>query len=181
MKANLANRPTVERLREMIHYDATTGRLLWKVTTGRAVAGNEAGTFDKSIGYRRVRIDGFFILGHHIVWALVHGEWPTQLDHRYGKENGDRVEDLRPSNQRQNLGNTGLPKNNTSGVKGIVWHKASGQWLAQIAINRKMKYLGIRRTIEEAAALYEAAAREHFGEFARTDNFRKPAPKPVVP
>ena len=86
MRANLANRPSIERVRQVVAYDRDAGVLRWLITSGRAIAGREAGGTDKSTGYRRVRIDGFILMTHHVIWALQKGEWPLQLDHAQGKE-----------------------------------------------------------------------------------------------
>jgi len=51
----------------------------------------------------------------------------------------------------------------------LCWHKCSGKWLAQIKIDGSTKYLGIRDTREEAAALYADVAIRHFGQFVRRD------------
>lgn len=184
MRANLSKRPTIARLREVVSYDPATGILTWLITSGRAIAGREAGCFDRATGYWRIRIDGQAIMSHHVAYALMTGVWPERLDHRYGKENGNRWENLRPSTQSQNMGNIGRPAHNTSGVKGVSLHKATGKWQAQIGINGKRTWLGCRDTKEEAAELYEAAAIEHFGEFARSENFpiaKMQAKGPAVP
>lgn len=171
MKANLLNRPSIERIRQVLAYDRETGILTWRITSGRAIAGNEAGHLDKKTGYIRVRIDGCFIQAHHVCWALEFGYWPERLDHRHGKEAGNGIENLRECTQSQNMGNIGLPKHNTSGVKGVNFHKASGQWAAQITIDGKRTYLGVRPTKEGAAALYAGAANAHFGsDFSMTED-----------
>lgn len=171
VKANLLNRPTIERIRQVLAYEPDTGILRWRITSGRAIAGNEAGCLDKSTGYIRVRVDKTFILAHHICWALTYGCWPERLDHRHGKAAGNGIENLRECTQSQNLGNMERPKHNTSGIKGVSFHKDTGQWLAQIGINGKKTYLGIRPTKEAAAALYAEAAANHFGSaFSLTED-----------
>lgn len=181
MKANLANRPSVERVRELLTYEPDTGILRWRVTLGsRAVARFEAGGIDKSTGYHRVRIDGCLILSHHAAFALMTGRWPMQLDHVHGKDVGNGWWNLRESTQSQNIANTGKPSTNQSGFKGVSWHKDTGRWQAQIRVNKKTFYLGVYFTKEEAAEAYAAAAIEHFGEFARTEDMprRRPIYKP---
>lgn len=54
-----------------------------------------------------------------------------------------------------------------SGYKG-VYSKGYG-FKACTTVNKKMIYLGFRRTPEEAHQLYCDAARQHYGEFGRTD------------
>lgn len=170
MKANLANRPPIARVREVLDYDTVTGVLTWKITLGsRAMKGRVAGNIDPSTGYHRTRVDGFYILSHHIAWAIVHGVWPVQLDHVRGKEAGNGLDNLRPSNQVQNMGNMGKPKHNTSGLKGVSFHKATGKWQAQIRENGVNIGLGVYSTKEEAHEAYLAAAKKHFGEFARAE------------
>jgi hypothetical protein len=46
-----------------------------------------------------------------------------------------------------------------------VYIKKKNKWDARIKINGKQVYLGRRSSAAEAALLYEAAARQHFGEF----------------
>ncbi len=182
MKARLDRRPSIDRIRGVLAYDRDTGILTWRITSGRAIAGREAGCFDKSSGYVRVRIDGYFILAHHVVWAIETGEWPEQLDHIDGNKAHYRFENLRQANQRQNLGNIGAPRHNTSGIKGVSWHKATAKWRAMISAAGKRVWLGVFDTKEEAGAAYLAAAKQHFGEeFARAENFQPSIMRPHAP
>ena len=170
MRARLDKRPSIERLRQYVAYDPETGALIWRITSGRAIEGRAAGGVDPSTGYHRVRIDGHMLLTHHVVWALVKGEWPLQLDHEDRDKSNNRVGNLRPATQQQNMGNMGRPRHNTSGMKGVSFHKATGKWQAQISRNGQHVGLGVYVTKEEAATAYEAAAKEHFGEFARAES-----------
>jgi hypothetical protein len=45
----------------------------------------------------------------------------------------------------------------------------SGTYAARITREGKTHHLGSFNTIEEASAVYAKAAKEHFGEFARTE------------
>lgn len=165
MKANLANRPSIARIREVLAYDSETGILTWRISFRRAIAGREAGNFDPAIGYHRLRIDGVAILSHHVAWALVKGYWPEEIDHVHGRQAGNMWSNLREATRSQNMGNTGLPANNKSGFKGVSFHRSTGKWQAQIGINGKRTSLGVYDTKEAAAEAYAKAAKEHWGEF----------------
>lgn len=71
---------------------------------------------------------------------------------------------LRVCTASQNRINRGKQIDNTSGYKGVCWHKTG--WTSQIKINGKTTYLGIYLDPEEAARAYDKAAKELHGEFA---------------
>jgi hypothetical protein len=67
---------------------------------------------------------------------------------------------LRLCTNRQNVFNSGPGRNNTSGYKGVSWHRRVQLWSASIWVGEKNRHLGYFRTPEEAARAYnEAAAR----------------------
>jgi len=58
------------------------------------------------------------------------------------------------------------PTRSVSGYKGVVQDKSSGAWQAKIKANGVLRFLGLYDTAEEAAAAYNWAARELYGEGA---------------
>lgn len=73
-----APKVSVERLHELFRFDAETGWLVRKITTSnRCVAGSRAGTFDASVGYRRVRVDGRICMEHVVIHAMHNGQCCT--------------------------------------------------------------------------------------------------------
>ena len=54
----------------------------------------------------------------------------------------------------------------SSRYKGVSWHKRDKKFYAAIKLNGKSKHLGTFIDEREAAGAYDAAAREHFGDFA---------------
>ncbi len=90
-----------------------------------------------------------------------------QVDHISMDKLDNRKQNLRIVTQQQNRCNRRAHKNNTSGIKGVSWHRANKKWMAAIKTNYKQKYLGQFSTKEEAAAAYAAAAVEIQGEYAR--------------
>ncbi len=89
------------------------------------------------------------------------------VDHRAGNTLDDRKSNLRICTNAQNGQNrVRANKNNTSGYKGVFWHKRAAKWMAQITVERKTKYLGLFQTIQAAAEAYNNAAMRLHGQFA---------------
>lgn len=84
-------------------------------------------------------------------------------------ENGldNRKTNLREATHATNGRNVGPRATNTSGFKGVTWSKRSRKWAARIQVDGRSIYLGVHVDIKDAARAYDAAAIEHFGEFAR--------------
>ena len=58
-----------------------------------------------------------------------------------------------------------IPKNNSSGVRGVYWQKKQQKWCAQIMFKGKMIYLGSYKSIGEAKMARKRAEQKYFGEF----------------
>ncbi|MCC6313428.1 MAG: hypothetical protein IT337_05410 [Thermomicrobiales bacterium] len=101
---------------------------------------------------------------------------PRQMvDHRFGDGFDNRREMLRFCNNSQNGANTPNRKRPTSGYYGVsvangglMWYR--NPWQVIMRVHGKVTYLGRYATAEEAARVYDAKAREVYGEFA-TLNF----------
>ncbi len=123
-----------------------------------------------SHGYRVIRIDNQLIMAHRLAWLYVHGELPSgEIDHINGDRSDNRLANLRLATRVQNNQNTKTRTDNTSGHKGVCFHKQAGRWMAYINASGKRTYLGLHNSKEEAAQAYAAAAQELHGEFARTE------------
>jgi hypothetical protein len=155
-------------LREHLHYSIITGKFYWlKPTTNIIQVGDVAGSFDDK-GYRFIRINRKKHLTHRLAWFWVIGEWPeNNIDHVSGVRDANYWLNIREATVSQNNCNVGLKPANTSGYKGVSWHKASQKWRAQIRHNSKPKHLGSFVDIEEAYFERLKAEKELHGEFAR--------------
>lgn len=111
---------------------------------------------------------GFVITMHRFV---MDAPADKQVDHRNMDGLDNRRSNLRLATQQQNICNTGLPRHNTSGYKGVTRKRTGGGkvWKAQIGVAGGMTHLGSFHTSHEAARAYDIAARQHFGEFAQTN------------
>ena len=88
-------------------------------------------------------------------------------DHRNGDGLDNRRCNLRICTKSQNSINRKMQSNNTSGYRGVYWHKRDKKWLAHIKIDGKKINFGYCSTKEQAAEAYNEAAKKHYGEFAR--------------
>lgn len=73
---------------------------------------------------------------------------------------------LRVATARLNSYNCKFKNNNTSGYRGVTWHKQINRWMAQIKVNNKRIYLGVFTDIIKAALAYDFASLEYYKENA---------------
>lgn len=113
-------------------------------------------------------INGVRYQASHLAWLYVKGEMPSKaIDHINGIRSDNRIINLREATLSQNAMNRIKAANNTSGYKGVSFHKQSGKWQASIKINGKQKYLGLFLSQKQAHNAYVNAAKVIFGEFSK--------------
>lgn len=112
-------------------------------------------------GYRVVRINGQSFYSHRIAWAIHYGAVPkSSIDHIDGDKSNNRIANLRDVPHEQNCRNTKIHSNNTSGVIGVSWSKSHKSWSCEIRFQKKAKWLGRFKKLEDAVAARRAAERE---------------------
>lgn len=102
---------------------------------------------------------------HREVLGLQAGN-PVQVDHRDCNILNNQRGNLRLASNIENQRNRPMRRNNTSGFKGVSFHRVTGKYQAQIRINGRVKGLGIYLTAKEAHEVYCLAADLAYGEFA---------------
>jgi hypothetical protein len=160
------------RVKELLHYDETSGLFTWKKRpSNRVNIGDVAGSLDATSGarsgYRSIRLDGQLLRAHRLAWLYVHGVMPPdEIDHINGDRGDNRITNLRLATHTENTRNG---RKLTPGLKGAHWrkHRSKAPWLSRIGKDGKYFHLGCFATAEEAHAAYVKAATEMFGEFAR--------------
>jgi len=153
-----------ELLEEFFEY--ADGHLYWKkCTTQRVKVGTIAGT-KRADGYYVTQLKGRLNLNHRIIFFMHHGYLPKYIDHINRNTSDNRIENLRPATLEQNQHNSKIPKNNTSGVKGVDWKKREGKWQVRITVDGKTKSFGYYNDIDYATFVAEAMRYKYHGNFA---------------
>lgn len=122
--------------------------------------------------WNRTSNGGYLVrVGRKLLHREITGEHPTLLvDHSNGDVLDNRRSNLRLCTRAENVRNRRIGTNSTTGAKG-VYHRPGNNprnpWEARITIDSRPKYLGCFATRGEAVAAYNAAAQQHYGEFAR--------------
>jgi hypothetical protein len=88
------------------------------------------------------------------------------IDHRNRDGLDNRRCNLRPASTTQNFRNRAKLRGESK-FKGV--HRNRTRWVACICVDKKRIILGRFSTEQQAARAYDNAARERFGEFARTN------------
>lgn len=91
---------------------------------------------------------------HRVVMLMCYGFYGEGLDvdHINHVRNDNRLFNLRFVTRSENSKNQSLSSKSTTGVTGASFLKARKKYIAQIGVNRKLIYLGMFETLEEAAA-----------------------------
>lgn len=138
--------------------DADLRQLHWTPYRNRNVYYATRKTKNKTVWMHRVILER--LLGRE----LVKGEY---VDHKNGDGLDNRRANLRLATNSQNQLNQRRNSANTSGYKGVGWHRARKGFRARIKFQGKRLELGIFKTAEEAHEAYKQAALRYAGEFAR--------------
>lgn len=159
---------------ELLRYEPETGKLFWRqrdrkhFPTDRICriwntryADREAltGTLQ---GYRVGRVLDVSQRAHRVIWLMVHGCWPDEIDHLDGDPSNNRIENLRDVNSSINKRNRMRSSNNKSGVTGVFYCTQAGKYAAKIKADGKTTHLGFFDDIEKAAQV-RADAEQRMG------------------
>ena len=170
-------RPTISfnDVNQLLRYEPESGKLFWlnrpieQFNTKRAwkswnarYSGIEAFRTIGSGGHFRGWIYNKQYLAHRVVWLMQTGDWPkADIDHIDGDPTNNRLSNLRDVSASVNLKNTGMHRNNTSGVTGVSWSSAHKKWVASLMVNGCVKILGRFDDIQAAAEARQKANREY--------------------
>jgi hypothetical protein len=156
---------TQDQVKDLFEY--REGELYRKVRTANCVQiGDKAGSLNGT-GYLRTRINNKHYQNHRIIFLYHHGYLPQFVDHADNNPLNNKIENLREATAAQNQHNKLIQKNNTSGVKGVSWHKPSNKWLVHLRVNGKKKHFGCYNDIELAELVAQEVRTKYHGQYAR--------------
>lgn len=102
-------------------------------------------------GYRTVKILGKNARLHRVIAEVFLPNYynkPT-VDHKDRNKENNSLYNLRWASQKEQIVNTGIRSTNTSGTKGVCYHKRDKLWVAHLCVDGKL-YRRSSKTIEEA-------------------------------
>lgn len=101
--------------------------------------------------YWKGRLFGKPVRACRVIWKMVHGTEPPTVDHENGDTSFDGIGNLRAATHAENMQNTKLRRDSSSGVTGVA--RSGGGWRAYIG----SRHIGCFPTIEEAARARQVA------------------------
>lgn len=144
---------TPELLHELFEY--RDGELYRKTKSHtRAKIGERVGVITPQ-GYVQVGIKYRYYSAHRLIFLMHHNYLPDLVDHIDRNRANNRIENLRDATSTVNNQNRSDNKNNTSGVRGVTWHKRDKGWQVVGRANNKYKYLGIFKELNKAKQVIE--------------------------
>lgn len=147
-----------EYLNSILNYNPDTGELTYKVDRSPSIRkGSKAGCICSRDKYMLIVIDGKKYLSHRIIWFMMTGEWPVQIDHINHKRWDNRWCNLREVAHQDNHKNKPLQSNNKSGYHGVGWNETRQKWASAIKVNGRRILLGRFKTKEEAIRVRKEA------------------------
>ena len=161
--------PSQELLQSCLTYCPSSGQLTWLERGVDSFNGTEERSAERQAkqfnsrfagkpalnsigknGYRHGCIAHEDYYAHRIIYKLVTGTEPDQIDHADGNRANNSWKNIDSRNQSQNARNRKLSSNNTSGHHGVSFSKRHKLWVASIYAQGKSVHLGWFKTFEEA-------------------------------
>lgn len=122
-------------------FDYQDGQLIRK--TGRkGEIGTVAGCIHKGTGYIHIKIKAKAFKAHRLIFLYHNGYLPELIDHIDGNKLNNRIKNLREASKQENSHNQKVRLTNSSGVKGVSWHKVSKKWKVALCKDYKSYYFG---------------------------------------
>jgi len=171
--------PDQATLKILLDYDPLTGVLRWKARAasffedGKGYGDRVAAAWNTKFagkpalntlngeGRFRGRIFRTEYMAHRIIWKIVYGTDPEQIDHEDGDGTNNRLKNLRSVSHSENQRNMKRSARNSSGVIGVCWVSRDRRWLASIRADGRNLSLGFFQDFADAVAARLEAEKVH--------------------
>ena len=157
---------TQKRLKELLRYDPQTGEFRWRFSRPGCSKDTIAGTSVN--GYVAIKLDRQRYLAHRLAFLYMAGEMPDEVDHINRRKTDNRWDNLRDVCRSTNHANSKMHSRNTSGVRGVCWHKRHEKWWAYINWKGVRTDLGMHDTLSAATKARRKAEQKYFGQLCPT-------------
>ncbi len=145
------NRISYLELSTYFSVDKSTGILSRIKSIGNAPLGSVG--YNNGVGYKRVYFKGKHHLVHQIVWRLTHRRdipEDSVVDHIDRDSRNNRPSNLRLLSSSDNKLNGGTYCTNTTGKRGVTFHKGKGIYESTITVDKKRFWLGRFAQLKDA-------------------------------
>lgn len=153
---------TQTELQSRYKYNPNTGEFTKICYTG----GRHFGKTLKPEPYKQIKINKKTYQASRLAWLYMTGENPDCfIDHINRDPADNRFSNLRKASYTENNRNRSMARNNTSGYKGVNWHKYKNKWRAEIKVNNKAITLGYFDNALDAHCAYIQASKKYHKQF----------------
>lgn len=166
--------PSQQELLDLLSYCPITGLLHWRrrplsafPSERIANSWNSRYAFTRAFtaidrkGYNVGAINNVNYRASRVIYKMVHGIEPDQVDHEDGNTLNNRSSNLRNVTGQMNQKNMKTPVTNTSGHIGVCWDKARNKWESKIKCGGKTIHLGRFINFDDAVAARKAAEKQY--------------------
>jgi hypothetical protein len=155
-----------EQLKTLFTYFPASGNFYRKTSPCNSVKRGDKAGGKHMDGYHYIRFQGKPVGSHRLAWLFMYGEWPSEkVDHINGDKADNRIENLRLATQSENQLNRKRCSRNTTGVKGVAVHSASGKYQVTLTVEGKKKHFGLFEDLETAELVARGAREKYHGEY----------------
>lgn len=160
--------PSREYLLKHFAYDPSAGVLsrVGGKPDKRFPAGSQCGSRNTR-GYYQVRAPHKLYMAHRLIWVMMTGEDPgdLEIDHVNNVIDDNRWSNLRLADRSHNMFNASKARSNSSGSKGVFWRKDCSTWIGLIVADGVRYYLGRFEHKEDAITAVRKKRQELHKEF----------------
>lgn len=113
---------------------------------------------NRRAGARQLAIGGRMYSTGRVIWLIVTGRWPDEINHANRDDRDNRWTNLRERSRSESM-RQAAQQRRPPALRGI-YERKSGRWSAQIYRGRAKVYLGTFDTQAAARAAYDDAAHQ---------------------